>query len=64
MHDALGEAKEGLARKIDSHSTPSIKPIGADPWVVSSLLQKSIRRGAAVAVNRLLQKVSHVTPRW
>src|SRR5262249_10106951 len=42
--DALREAKQRLARKIDSHSAPT-NLIAADPWVVSSLLQKSIRRG-------------------
>jgi replication-associated recombination protein RarA len=52
MRDALSEAKERLARKIDSHSTPSIKPMGADPWVVSSLLQKSIRRGETEIAQR------------
>jgi hypothetical protein len=45
MRDALGEAKQRLAREIDSHSVLSTRPIAADPWVVSSLLQKSIRRG-------------------
>jgi hypothetical protein len=45
MRDVFGEAKQRLAREIDSHSAPTIKPIAADPWVISSLLQKSIRRG-------------------
>ena len=44
MRDALGAAKHRLAREIDSHSAPACKPIPADPWVISSLLQKSIRR--------------------
>jgi hypothetical protein len=44
MRDALGAAKHRLAREIDSHSAPACKPIAADPWVISSLLQKSIRR--------------------
>jgi hypothetical protein len=44
MRDALGEAKQRLAREIDSHSALACKPIPADPWVISSLLQKSIRR--------------------
>ena len=44
MRDALGAAKHRLAREIDSHSALACKPIPADPWVISSLLQKSIRR--------------------
>jgi hypothetical protein len=45
MRDALGAAKQRLAREIDSKSALPSKPIAADPWIVSSLLQKSIRRG-------------------
>jgi hypothetical protein len=45
MRDTLGAAKQRLAREIDSNSALPSKPIAADPWVVSSLLQKSIRRG-------------------
>jgi hypothetical protein len=52
MRDALGEAKQWLAREIDSHSALPDKPIAADPWIVSSLLQKSIRRGEAGIAQR------------
>jgi hypothetical protein len=45
MCDIFGEAKQRLAREIDPNSTLPTKPIAADPWIVSSLLQKSIRRG-------------------
>jgi hypothetical protein len=45
MCDIFGEAKRRLAREIDFHSALACKPIPADPWVISSLLQKSIRRG-------------------
>jgi hypothetical protein len=45
MCDIFGEAKRWLAREVDSHSALPSKPIAADPWIVSSLLQKSIRRG-------------------
>jgi hypothetical protein len=45
MHDTLGAAKQRLACEIDPNSTVPSKPIAADPWIVSSLLQKSIRRG-------------------
>jgi hypothetical protein len=52
MRDVFGEAKHRLAREIDSHSAPAEKPIAADPWVVSSLLQKSIRRGETEIARR------------
>ena len=45
MRDALRESKQRLACEIDSCSVPTTRLIAADPWVVSSLLQKSIRRG-------------------
>src|SRR5690242_2172687 len=45
MRDVFGEAKQRLARQIDSYSIPAAEPIAADPWLISSLLQKSIRRG-------------------
>jgi hypothetical protein len=45
MRDALREAEQRLACEIDSDSVPRTRLIAADPWVVSSLLQKSIRRG-------------------
>jgi hypothetical protein len=45
MRDAFGPVRERLACEMDSHSALPIKPIVADPWVISSLLQKSIRRG-------------------
>jgi hypothetical protein len=44
MRDELGAARQRLAREIDSNWVLSTKSIAADPWVVSSLLQKSIRR--------------------
>lgn len=52
MRDVFGEAKQRLAREIDSHSALAEKPIAADPWVVSSLLQKSIRRGETEITGR------------
>jgi hypothetical protein len=52
MRDLLGEAWQRLAREIDSHSVLPSEPIAADPWVVSSLLQKSIRRGESVIAQR------------
>jgi hypothetical protein len=45
MRDALREAKQRLAFEIDSYSASTTRLIAADRWVVSSLLQKSIRRG-------------------
>ena len=52
MRDVFGEAKQRLAREIDSHSALVEKPIAADPWVVSSLLQKSIRRSETEIAGR------------
>jgi hypothetical protein len=45
MRDLLADARQRLTRKIDSVSAERIEPIATDPWIVSSLLQKSIRRG-------------------
>src|SRR5262249_26396192 len=44
MRDALGAAQQRLTREIDSNGALPSNPIAADPWIVSSLLQKSIRR--------------------
>ena len=44
MHNALDGAKQRLACEIDSNLLLQSKSIAADPWVISSLLQKSIRR--------------------
>lgn len=44
MSDAFGAAKLRLAREIESNPALPCKPIQADPWVISSLLQKAIRR--------------------
>jgi hypothetical protein len=52
MHDALGAAKQRLAREMDSHLVLPNGPIAADPWVISSLLQKSIRRGETTFAQR------------
>jgi hypothetical protein len=54
MRDTLGAARQWLAREIDSKSALPSKPIAADPWIVSSLLQKSIRRS----------ELSLLCPRW
>jgi hypothetical protein len=52
MCDELGAARQRLAREIDSNSAIPSKPIAADPWVISSLLQKSIRRGETEIARR------------
>jgi hypothetical protein len=52
MCDIFGEAKRRLAREIDSNSALLSEPIAADPWVISSLLQKSIRRGETEIARR------------
>lgn len=52
MRDLLDAARQRLACEIDSHSALQSKPIVADPWIVSSLLQKSIRRGEVEIAQR------------
>jgi hypothetical protein len=52
MRDELGAARQRLAREIDSKLARPSEPIAADPWVVSSLLQKSIRRGEGELAQR------------
>jgi hypothetical protein len=52
MRDLFGDARERLAREIDSHSAPLVEPIVAEPWIVSSLLQKWIRRGETEIAQR------------
>jgi hypothetical protein len=60
MHDALDGAKQRLAREIDSNFLPQSKPIAADPWVISSLLQKSIRRGETEIAQRAVVTFFHL----
>jgi MgsA AAA+ ATPase C terminal len=52
MRDVFGEANQRLAREIDSYSAPPAEPIAADPWLISSLLQKSSRRGETAIAQR------------
>jgi hypothetical protein len=52
MADALIQARQLLARAIDRDAEYKVEPIAADPWVVSSLLQKSIRRGESDIAER------------
>jgi hypothetical protein len=52
MRDLLGDARQRLAREIDTYSVPLLEPIVADSWIVSSLLQKSIRRGETEIAQR------------
>ena len=52
MREVFGEAKQRLAREIDSYSAPPAEPMAADAWLISSLLQKSIRRGKTAIAQR------------
>jgi hypothetical protein len=52
MREAFGEAKRRLGCEIDSYSVLPTEPIAADSWVISSLLQKSIRRGETEIARR------------
>ena len=59
MRDLLGDARQRLAREIDSHSVPQSEPIVADPWIVSSLLQKSIRESRRAGGGQLMSALGH-----
>ena len=60
MRDALGDAQQRLASRIDLASALPSEPLVADPWIVSSLLQKSIRRGeTAIAQQAALTLFKH-----
>src|ERR1700722_11604245 len=50
MPTALAEAKQKLALNFDDLS--SLEPISADPWILTSLLQKAIRRGETEIAKR------------
>jgi hypothetical protein len=52
MPTALAEAKQRLASNFHYPNASTVEPILADPWVISSLLQKSIRRGDAEIAQR------------
>ena len=52
MSTALAEAKQRLARNLDRADPSSLEPISADPWVLTSLLQKAIRRGETEIAKR------------
>jgi hypothetical protein len=61
----LDERMQTLALHLDTHAQTSISFLNADPWVISSLLQKSIRRGdadlaEAAALTLLRQRGSDV----
>jgi hypothetical protein len=51
MIDPLTQARDRLYSALD-HETPVLRPLIADPWVVNSLLQKSIRRGEVEVAQR------------
>jgi hypothetical protein len=52
MPTALAEAKQKLALTFDHCDPLSLEPISADPWVLTSLLQKAIRRGETEIAKR------------
>lgn len=52
MRHSFSEAKRQLAHEIDSNSNLPKELIAADPWVISSLLQKSIRRSETKIAQR------------
>jgi replication-associated recombination protein RarA len=52
MDDALAQTKRRLTWEHDRNRKLDIDPLVADQWVVSSLLQKSIRRGETETAQR------------
>jgi hypothetical protein len=52
MDDALTESKQRFAQDLVSNRKLDIEPLVADQWVVSSLLQKSIRRSEVETAQR------------
>lgn len=53
MRDILAEAKDCLANGIKRHCCRlSVNPLPADQWIVSSVLQKAIRRGEVELAQR------------
>jgi hypothetical protein len=52
MPNAPAEAKQKLALNFDHGDPSSLEPIWADPWVLTSLLQKAIRRGETEIAKR------------
>jgi hypothetical protein len=52
MDDALTESKQLFVQELVSSRKRDIEPLVADQWVVSSLLQKSIRRGEVQTAQR------------
>lgn len=52
MADALADAKRRLQNLVSQCGDVNLEPIGADPWIISSLLQKSIRRGETEIAQR------------
>jgi replication-associated recombination protein RarA len=52
MTESLTEVKLSLVGAVADCDQFDCEPIGADAWVISSLLQKSIRRGEAETAKR------------
>jgi hypothetical protein len=52
MPTALAEAKQKLALNFDHGDPSSLEPTPADPWVLTSPLQKAIRRGETEIAKR------------
>jgi len=52
MQDLLEDARERFKTAIADHVTSDCGSVAADPWIISSLLQKSIRRGETAIAQR------------
>ena len=52
MQDLLEDARERFKTAIADHVTSDCGSVAAGPWIISSLLQKSIRRGETAIAQR------------
>lgn len=52
MNDTLLPVRTRLSNQLDHQAPPEFVPLAADSWIVSSLLQKSIRRGNVKTAQR------------
>jgi hypothetical protein len=52
MLDPFAPCKERFANAVSQLHLGDLQPVRADPWIISSLLQKSIRRGETAIAQR------------
>src|SRR5437588_3695652 len=52
MSDLFAPCKDRFASEVSQLHLADLQPVRADPWIISSLLQKSIRRGESAIAQR------------